>query len=134
MSITIKGRTIMGGNVQAEAVVSKTPLSLTYINPDTGAVDDSTQELNGQIIKGKILVLPALKGSAQQPFSLYQLVQNGVAPQGLIALEADARLMAAAMFCDIPLMDEMQKNPLEVISTGDIVHLNADRGVVEVQK
>ena len=124
----------MKGDVQAEAIVSKAPLSLTYVDPDTGAITDTTQELHGQSIKGKILVLPTLKGSAQQPFSLYVLVQNGVAPKGLIALKADTRLMAAAMYCDIPLMDELEKNPLEAISTGDLVRLNANKEIVEVQK
>lgn len=134
MSITIKGRTIMKGDVQAKAIVSKTSLSFTYIDSDTGTVVDTTQELHGQSIKDKILVLPVLKGSAQQPFSLYQLVQKGVAPKGLLALDADTRLIAAAIFCEIPLMDKLEKNPLEAISTGDLVRINADKGIVEVQK
>ena len=134
MKITIKGRTIMKGDVQAEAIVTRTPLSFTYIDPDTGAVADTTHELYGQSIKGKILVLPALKGSAQQPFSLYQLAQNGIVPKGLIALDADTRLIASAIFCEIPLMDKLEKNPLEAISTGDLIRLNADKGIVDVQK
>jgi len=134
MTITIKGRTIMKGDVQAKAIVSKTSLSFTYIDPDTGAVTDATQELHGQSIKDKILVLPVLKGSAQQPFSLYQLVQNGAAPKGLIALEADTRLIASAIYCEIPLMDKLEENPLEAITTGDLVRINADKGIVEIQK
>ena len=124
----------MKGDVQAKAIVSKTPMSFTYIDSQTGAVVDATQDLYGQTIKGKILVLPALKGSAMQPFSLYQLVRSGIAPKGLIALEADTRLIAAAVYCEIPLMDKLEKNPLDAISTGDLVSLNADKGIVEVQK
>lgn len=124
----------MKGDVQAEAIVSTHPLSFTYIDPHTGVVADATQELHGQSIKGKILVLPWLKGSAMQPFSLYQLIRDGVAPKGLIAVEADTRLMAAALYCETPLMDNLQKNPLEVIATGDVVRVNADKGIVEVQK
>ena len=134
MKLTIKGRTIMKGDVQARAIVTKSPMSFTYIDPETGAVIDATQELYGQIIKDKILVLPTLKGSAMQPFSLYQLVQNGIAPKGLIALEADTRLIAAALFCEIPLIDKLEKNPLAAISTDDLIRVNADKGIVEVQK
>ena len=123
----------MKGDVQAEAIVTRTPLSFTYVDPDTGTVADTTHELYGQTIKDKILVLPALKGSAHQPFTLYQLVQNGIAPKGLIAVEADTRLIGAAIFCEIPLVDKLEKDPLEAISTGDIVHLNADKGIVEIQ-
>ena len=132
--MTIKGRVITKGDVRAQAIVTKKPLSFTYIDPKTGAVADTTQELYGQTIKGKILVLPALKGSAMQPFSLYQLVRNGIAPKGLIALDADTRLIAAAIYCEIPLMDKLERNPLEAISTGDLVRVNADKGIVEVQK
>ena len=134
MSVTtIKGRTIMKGDAQAEAIVAKTPLSFLYID-STGAVLDKTQDLYGQVIKDKILVVPALKGSSMQELSLAALVQSGRAPKGIIALEADARLITAALFCEIPTMDKLEKNPLEAISTGDLVRINADKGIVEVQK
>ncbi len=134
MKTTLKGRTIVKGNVEARAIVTKTPMSFTYMDSDTGKIIDSEQEICGQSIKDKILVLPCLKGSAMQPFCLYHLVQSGTAPKGLIAPDADLRLVAAAAFCDIPLMDRLEKNPLEVISTGDIVHINATKGIIEVEK
>ncbi len=134
MSIIIKGRTIMKGDVRAEAVVTRTPLSFTYIDPDTGNVADTTHELYGQTIKGKILVLPSLKGSAHQPFTLYQLVKSGIAPRGMVAVEADSRLIASAIFCEIPLMDRLEKDPLEAIKTGDLVRINTGGGVVEIEK
>jgi len=31
-------------------------------------------------------------------------------------------------------MDQLEENPLELIKTGDIVRINADKGIVEVQK
>ena len=133
MSVSIKGRAITGGDVQAEAIVTGRPVSFTYIDPETGKVVDTTHDLYGQSIKDKILVLPELKGSAMQPFSLFNLVQNGIAPKGLIAVDADTRLIAAAMYCGIPLVDRLEENPLEVISTGDLVRLNASEGVVEIQ-
>ena len=133
MSVSIKGRAITGGDVQAEAIVTRSPVSFTYIDPETGEVVDTTHDLYGQSIRDKILVLPELKGSAMQPFSLYQLVQNGIAPRGLIAVDADTRLIAAAMYCGIPLVDRLEKNPLEVINSGSLVRVNANQGVVEVQ-
>ena len=134
MSITIiKGRTIMKGNAQAEAIVSTAPLSLAYVD-SKGTILDTTHYLYGQMIKDKILVLPSLKGSATQELALAGLVQTGRAPKGIIALEADTRLITAALFCEIPVMDKLEKNPLEAISTGDLVRINADEGIVEVQK
>lgn len=134
MSITLKGRAVTKGRVQARAIVSSAPLSFTYIDPDTGAVIDSTHELHGQSIKGKILVLPLLKGSAMQPFSLYQLVRSGAAPRGIVAREADERLVASAIYCDIPLIDRLEEDPIEAIATGDVVNVNADKGTVEIKR
>ena len=135
MSVTtIKGRTIMKGDIQAEAIVSRTPLSFGYVDSTTGTITDKAHYLYGQIIKDKILVLPTLKGSATQELVLAGLVQTGRAPKGIIALEADTRLITAAVFCEIPTMDKLEINPLEAISTGDSVRINADKGIVEVQK
>ena len=131
--IKIKGRTITKGDVKAEAIVSTAPLSLAYVDA-TGAILDTTHYLYGQIIKDKILVLPALKGSATQELALAGLVQTDRAPKGIVALEADTRLITAAIFCEIPVMDKLEKNPLEAISTGDLVRINANEGIVEVQK
>lgn len=134
MKVTeIRGRTIMKGDVKAEAIVSTAPLSFAYVD-STGAIRDRTHYLYGQVIKDKILVLPALKGSATQDLALAGLLQTGRAPKGIIALEADGRLLAAAMFCEIPAMDKLEINPLEEIKTGDIVRINANLGIVEVQK
>ena len=125
MSVTtIKGRTIMKGDVQAEAIVAKTPLSFTYID-STGTVMDPGQDL---------YVVPKLKGSNLQELALAALVQDGIAPKGIIVLEVDTRLITAALFSEIPTMDKLETNPLEVISTGDLVRIDADTGIVEVQK
>jgi predicted aconitase with swiveling domain len=129
----MKGRTIVKGNVEAEAVVEKIPLSLAYID-HTGAILDSTHELYGQTIKDKILVVSSLKGSSMQELALAALVQRGIAPRGIITSDADTRLITAALFCEIPLMDTLEKNPLEAITTGDFVRMNADKEIVEIQR
>jgi len=35
---------------------------------------------------------------------------------------------------NIPLVDRLDKNPLEVIETGDHVRIDGDQGVVEITK
>jgi hypothetical protein len=39
-----------------------------------------------------------------------------------------------AIIIDIPLVDRLNKNPCEVIETGDWVRVDAQRGTVEVTK
>ncbi|MCP4754819.1 MAG: DUF126 domain-containing protein [Proteobacteria bacterium] len=129
----IKGRVIMNGDVEAESLVSREPISLSYID-ENGFIVDRTHHLNGQVIKNKILVFPALKGSAYQELNAADLARNGLAPKGMIALDADTRLLTSALFSEIPTMDQLEADPLEAINTGDIVRLNADEGFIEIKK
>ena len=119
--------------MRGEAVVAHEPVSFGYID-ENGRVIDTTHHLCGEIVKDKILVMPTLKGSATQELVLIGLVQKGRAPKGIIAVEADTRLATSALFAEIPAMDKLETNPLEVINTGDIVHLNADKGFIEIKK
>lgn len=128
---SMKGRVIAAGEAQAEAIVSRMPLSLTYID-STGAVVDHTSDLFGQNIRGKILVLPVLKGSALQEWSLVALKQQGLVPKGIVTVEADTRLVVASVFCEIPTIDKLDQDPLKAIRSGDLVRVNANEGVVEV--
>ena len=43
-------------------------------------------------------------------------------------------LAAAILTARIPAVDRLDKDPLEVIETGDYVRLDADHGIVEVIK
>jgi len=123
----------MPGDVKAEALVSQEPLSLSYVD-ENGVISDHTHHLHGKVVKNKILLAPALKGSAYQDLSLADLVKNGRAPKGIIVLEADTRLLTAALFCELPTMDRLETNPLEAVSTGDLIRLNASEGFVEIEK
>lgn len=129
--MSIKGRVIAVGEAEGEALVSQGSLSLTYIDQD-GVVVDHTSDLFQQNIRGKILVLPGLKGSALQEWSLVALKQQGLVPKGIIAVEADTRMVVASVFCEIPTVDKLDQDPLKVISTGDRVRINANEGIVEI--
>ncbi len=128
----IKGRVIMSGDVEGEALVCRKPISLSYVD-ENGIIVDRTHHLRGQIIKDKILVFPALKGSAYQELNAADLARNGLAPKGMIALDSDTRLLTSALFAEIPTIDRLETDPLEAIKTGDIVHLNADKGFIEIK-
>lgn len=127
----IKGRIIATGEAEGAAIVCQLPLSLTYVDGD-GVIVDQTSDIFGQNIQGRILVLPGLKGSALQEWSLAALQQQGLVPKGIIAKEADTRMVVASVFCEIPTVDKLDEDPLEAIRTGDLVRINANEGMVEI--
>jgi predicted aconitase with swiveling domain len=135
MKIVLRGRKVIGGLAEGEAVVTKEPVSfLGGVNPDKGVVVERGHELEGQSITGKIFVFPHGKGSTAGPYIIYAMAKRGTAPVAMINVEAEPIIAVGAAMGNIPLMDRLDKNPLEVIATGDHVRMDGDQGIVEITK
>lgn len=129
-NIILKGRRIVEGRAEGEALVTKQPLSfMGSVNPKTGYVIERGHELEGQCLQGKILVFPFSKGSTGGSYMLYDVVKNGVGPKGIINSDADSVCVIGAIVADLPMVDKVE---LERISSGDYVCLNATDGIIEV--
>jgi len=134
--IVIKGRRCSKGVAQGEAVVSyNDALAMgADIDRETGLVIAPRHELQGKEVGGKILVFPTGRGSTADPWGFYWLMKIGKAPKAIINIKANPTTVAGAIISGIPMIHELDKNPLEVIETGDIVCLDANKGIVEVIK
>ncbi|MEN8243472.1 MAG: DUF126 domain-containing protein [Thermodesulfobacteriota bacterium] len=131
----LKGRTVNPGKAEGEAIVTRTPFSfLGEIDPATGKVPSPNHELYGQSLVDKIFVCPTGKGSSAGPGVGYVAKLNNNLPKAMIIGEIEPILAAAILTADIPAMDQLEKNPLDVIETGDYVIVDADQGFVEVIK
>jgi hypothetical protein len=135
MKIVLRGRKVIGGWAEGEAVVTKEPVSfLGGVNPDKGIVVERGHELEGQSITGKIFVFPHGKGSTAGPYIIYAMAKRKTAPVAMINVEAEPIIAVGAAMGNIPLIDRLDKNPLEVIATGDHVRMDGDQGIVEITK
>jgi hypothetical protein len=135
MKIILKGRKVIGGVAEGEAVVTKEPVSfLGGVNPDKGMVVERGHELEGKSITGKVFVFPHGKGSTAGPYIIYAMAKRKTAPAAMINVEAEPIIAVGAAMGNIPLVDRLDKNPLEAIATGDRVRVDGDRGVVEIIK
>ena len=135
MKILLRGRRVIGGSAEGEAVVTKEPVSfLGGVNPDKGVVVERGHELEGQSITGKIFIFPHGKGSTAGPYIIYAMAKRKTAPVAMINVEAEPIIAVGAAMGNIPLVDRLDKNPLEVIATGDHVRIDGDQGIVEITK
>ena len=135
MKIILRGRKIIGGMAEGEAVVTRQPVSfLGGVNPDKGIVVERGHELEGQCITGRIFIFPHGKGSTAGPYIIYAMAKRKTAPSGMINVEAEPIIAVGAAMGNIPLVDRLEKNPLEVISSGDHVKIDGDQGIAEVIK
>ena len=129
----LKGCTINPGLAEGKAVVTGIPFSfLGELDPETGTVPEPGHDLFGQSLAGKILVTPTGKGSSAGPVIAWRAMKAGTSPGAIICIEREPILAAAAMTAGIPMVDRLDKNPLEAIKTGDYVKVDAFAGTVEI--
>jgi hypothetical protein len=116
---------------QGEALVSKDTICFYLVDPKTGTVRERGHQLEGKIVTGKVLVFPSGKASsAVQMDGLVKLLLNNAAPSAMIVKDVDPVLVGSAVLTNIPLVDRLEKDPFEVIRTGDFLKVDADKGTV----
>lgn len=77
MKISLRGRKIISGKAEGEAIVTKQAISfLGGVNPDKGIVVEKGHELEGQSITNKIFVFPQGKGSTSGPYVIYKMAKR----------------------------------------------------------
>ncbi len=133
--IKLKGRGVVEGFGKGEALVAKSPISfLGGVNPLTGLIVDKNHELYGKCITGKVLVFPFGKGSTVGSYTLYALAKHGTKPAAIINVETEPIIAVGCVIGKIPLVDKLDKNPIEVIKNGDLVKVYGEKGIVIIHK
>ncbi len=104
----LKGRAIYEGKAEGRALVSSSPMSFYGgVNPDTGEIVEKGHELEGQSVKGRILVFPNGKGSTVGSYVLYRLKKNGAAPRAMINSRCETIVAVGAIISEIPCVDKV---------------------------
>ncbi|HSQ48778.1 MAG TPA: DUF126 domain-containing protein, partial [Candidatus Deferrimicrobiaceae bacterium] len=107
-----------------EALVSEMPISFYGgVDPNTGEVIEKGHQLNGQSVKGKILVFPQGKGSTVGSYTLYRMKKNDTAPAGMINKECETIVAVGAIISEIPFVDKVD---VSKIKTGAKVTVEND--------
>jgi uncharacterized protein len=120
----LKGRLISKGKCEGEALVTTQPISFYGgVDPNTGVVTEKGHELQGQSVKGKILVFPTGKGSTVGSYTLYRMKKNGTAPAGIVNRECETVVAVGVIISEIPCVDKVD---ISKIKTGDKVHIEND--------
>jgi hypothetical protein len=133
--ITLKCHKIIGGYGEGEALVSHEPICFYLTDPKTGVVRERSHELAGKNIAGKVLVFPSGKASSVvQIDGLFKLASHNVAPKALIVKDVETVLVVSAFLVNVPLVDRLEKDPFEIIRTGDFVKVDAEKCRVTIAR
>ena len=128
--IRIRGRAEYPGRVEAEALVSSMPLQgFTNVDPEHGYTTEREHPLFKLPYTGKVLVFPSQRGSGG--FLKYG---RGNKPAAFLHTESSPLNVLCALQAHVPSMTDFERDPMEVIETGDLVLVNADEGYIEITK
>src|SRR4030067_2951700 len=125
----MKGRIIYKGTGEGEALTTTQPISFYGgVDPNTGIVIEKGHELQGQSVKGKVLVFPTGKGSTVGSYTLYRMKRNGTAPAGIVNKESETVIAVGAIISEIPCVDSVD---ISRIKTGETVRIENDGVTVQ---
>ena len=141
IKLTLKGHGVIVGVAEGLALVSAQNLSLWGgLDPKKGLIIDRRHELHGQQVTGKVLVFPYGKGSTTGAIVFLEAVKCGNAPAAIINIETEPILASGALMArlfygkTIPIIDRLDRNPVEVIRTNDYVRVDGNVGLVEIRR
>jgi len=140
--IILKGHKGIGGTAEGEALVTKNALSYIF---DVGGIWEKPMSAKvtnkiempdwyGKDLANKVLVFPTGRGGIFSTALLMGLAAKGLAPKAIINIKTHPVFAYASIVLDLPTVDGLDKNPLDVIETGDWVKVDASKGIVEVTK
>jgi predicted aconitase with swiveling domain len=131
--VILKGRKVVGGTDEGEALVSKDPVSFYGgVDPDTGIIIEPGHVLCGKCITGKVFVFPTGKGSTVGSYVIYRMKKQETAPVAIVNVETEAILATGCVISSIPLVDKLDADPIKTLKTGMWLRVVGDKGLVEV--
>jgi predicted aconitase with swiveling domain len=134
-TIVLRGRKVVGGVAEGEALVTREAISgWGGVDPMQGKIIETRHELRGQSFKDKVLVFPGAKGSSGWSVAFHTTRLAGTAPKALVFNETNTKVALGAVVMRVPAVTDLDRDPLEVIATGDWVRVDGDSGTVEVRK
>lgn len=108
----MQGIAVVAGEAKGEVLASDEPLSFWGgYDQCTGEIIDRRHPLSGQIAAGRVLVLPATRGSSTTTSILLEAVRAGKAPAAIVTDSVDRFLALASI-----VADEMYGKPIPLLT------------------
>ncbi|NQT17631.1 MAG: DUF126 domain-containing protein [Planctomycetes bacterium] len=134
-SIVIKCRGLVKGKAEGEALVARTTLSFWgEVDPLSGRVIASGHPLEGEALRGKVLVIESTKGSSATPLVMGLAHRQGNAPVAMVNTNVDCLAVLGCVVNGIPMVADPEDDPFSMIRSGDHVEVDADRGTIVVRR
>lgn len=115
MARIIEGKALVAGEANGALLVTDEPLSFWGgYDQWSGEIIDRRHPLSGENAKGKVLAVPASRGSSTTTAVLLEAIRNGNAPAAIVVSCVD-RFFALASI----VADEMYGRPIPIIALSE---------------
>ena len=133
--ILLRGRRVVGGRAEGEALVTRDAVpGWGGVNPVQGVITEVRHELRGVSFANKVLVCRGANGSSGWSAMYHTARLAGTAPKALVFNEMTTKIALGSVVMRIPSVTDLDRDPLDVIETGDWVIVDGDNGTVEIEK
>ena len=128
----MNAQVLVSGAASGEALVLAEPLSLWGgLDPQSGTIIDQRHPDCGAQVNGRILILPAGRGSSSASSILLEAVRVGMAPAAIITAEVDSILalgaaVAREMYAQAPAVVVLGPDDYAQLQTGQQISLDVD--------
>ena len=134
-SIVLHGRRVVGGSAEGEALVTRETISgWGGVNPIKGTIIETRHELRGQSFANKVLVCRGAKGSSGWSVMFHTCRLAGTAPLAVVFNEMTTKIALGCVVMRVPAVTDLDRDPLEIVETGDWVRVDGDAGTVTITK
>jgi len=134
-NVRVNCRGVVKGTARGEALVAPATLSFWgEVDPISGRIIASGHPLEGECLRGKVLVIKSTKGSSATPLVIGLAHREGNAPVAFVNTDIDALAVLGCVVNRIPMVSDLDRDPFEIIQTGDHVAVDADAGTLVVTK
>jgi predicted aconitase with swiveling domain len=97
----VQGRSLVDGMADGDVIVLNTPLSFWGgFDVTTGRIIDRSHPSCGELLAGRIVVMPTGRGSSSGSSILAEAIRNGTAPAGLILTDTDPILTVGSIVAE----------------------------------
>ncbi len=121
---TFKGRPIVPGDVEGEAIVLDSISFYGDVDPEKGVLYD------GRTIVNKILVARKSRGSTVGSYVIYSLKLHGKAPKAILLGRSEPIVIAGAVLAGIPLYNGLPEDFFKIVSDGAKIKVRRDGFII----
>ena len=139
MNGTLRGRGLIPGRVEGEALVSSKAFTFAHgVDPSNGNVTDARSDIRGSNVKGRVLFYPFGKGSTTASSWFLEAVRLGNSPAAIVTEGTDLSAVIGSVMAGmvygrgVPVIGGVSRGAYGKIRSGTRVAVDADAGEVRV--